>query len=340
VASQILPRLGEVQEYIYSPSGRISALWSWLTASGRLWRDATSQKLDTLYLVCSRSTLGFLRDLPALLLSRLGLKVIVHAHGSDIVSLLHERRISPFVRWTYYRCALVVPSAHLLPDLGKSQFTACHICENFYQGEHPGAVNLNKSSKLSVLWNSNIMGSKGAFDLFEAARRLEDRGVPVDLKVIGRVLGDDEYTQSSAQSQLSIAIADGTVNFLGALSAKEANSLVTKVDVVALPSRYRSELQPLALIEAMCAGRAIVAGNTPALRATLDNYPAEFVPVHSVDDIADALERLDNERRSGPEAFVAKRSAPAAIARERFSSARFDQTLVAILNSAHNRSMN
>lgn len=338
VAQHILPSMGIVHEYIFYPSGRPTALWSWLVCLGRLSRDAATRKLDTLYLVCSRSTFGFLRDLPALLMSRFGVRVVVHAHGSDIASLLQEERLSPLARWAYRRCALVVPSAHLLPALSATKLEECHVCENFYQGAQPKMTQANKGSRLSVLWNSNVMGSKGIFDLFEAVRRLEDRGLSVDLKAIGRVIGDDEFTQSKAQSHLSEAISDGTVDFLGALSAQEANALLSEADVVALPSRYRSELQPLALIEAMCAGRAIVASDTPALRATLESYPAEFVLERSIDDIVNALERLGQEWCAEPEMFIARRSAPAKQARERFSTARFDETLAAILKADRDRS--
>ena len=56
------------------------ALSVWFRAIARLATLAARGRLRTLYLVCSRSNAGFLRDLPAYLARRMGVRVIVHVH--------------------------------------------------------------------------------------------------------------------------------------------------------------------------------------------------------------------------------------------------------------------
>jgi glycosyltransferase involved in cell wall biosynthesis len=330
VTEKILPMLGGSRVYVFLPSGRPLSILSWIRTVARLWRDRALRRFDALYLVCSRSNAGFIRDLPALLLSQTGIRIIVHSHGSDIISLLNGRLISPLARRAYRHCELVVPSMHVISALTKTPLAALHLCENFSKTSQHQIERPARGPALSVLWNSNIMASKGAFDLFEAVHQLKRQGLSIDLKAIGRVLADDEFTQPIAEAALANVIEAGVIDFIGAVSADRAVQLLSNFDVVALPSRYSSELQPLALIEAMCNGCAIVAADTPALRATLGNYPADFVPVRSIQALAEALSRLDAEKTFDPIRFVSIRSGHAAVARKRFSRQRFDHTLTEI----------
>jgi glycosyltransferase involved in cell wall biosynthesis len=230
-----------------------------------------------------------------------------------------------------------VPSAHLIPALSGTRLAALHVCENFSRVASGKTAHLAHKQGLLILWNSNVMASKGVFDLFEAVRSLKRRGVTINLKVIGRVLADEELTKPKAEAFLAEAIADGTIDFLGAVSSEEATSLLSASDVVALPSRYTSELQPLALIEAMCAGCAIVAADTQALRATLGGYPAEIVAVRSIEDIVNSLDRLVANKAFDPKAFASNLSHSAVKAQKRFSVRRFDQTLANILEDTSDR---
>ena len=53
---------GRPREYIYSVGGA-GMVVTWLAASARLWVDLALRRISTLYVVCSRSDGGFLRDL-------------------------------------------------------------------------------------------------------------------------------------------------------------------------------------------------------------------------------------------------------------------------------------
>jgi glycosyltransferase involved in cell wall biosynthesis len=111
----------------------------------------------------------------------------------------------------------------------------------------------------------------------------------------------------------------------GAVDQSQSMRLLSSADVVCLPSTYASECQPLALIEAMCAARPLVVANTPALRATVKDYPCEMVDVVNPESVRACLQRI---ARSRPPAAL---SAAAVAARERFSAGRFDRQLALIL---------
>ncbi|PXW66156.1 glycosyl transferase family 1 [Loktanella sp. PT4BL] len=318
-------------EYIFSPGMRSQALWDWIKAWSTLWKDIYFGKVETLYLVCSRSNGGFLRDIPALLAARFGLRVIVHSHGSDIVSLLQDRRISRAARWLYRPCEMIVPSVHL-PSMVNGFVRSVVVCEGFYASAEDSADRPQTQHKeLRVMWNSNIMASKGFFDLVEAVKRLHERGIEIRLSSLGAPTADEEMGEHEVRRDLEILQDVAWFEHIGAVEHKDALSLLTEADVVALPSRYSSESQGLAIIEAMCAGKGILVSDIAALRATVGDYPAEFVPIRSVDAIATSLERIRAEKNADPSLFYERRTQAARNARKRYSVQRFERAIRGIL---------
>lgn len=334
VVERVFPALGSHMEYVYRPSGNLGAIGTWLTAFLRLWKSVAFGQVDLVYLVCSRSNAGFLRDVPALVTSRMGVRVVVHAHGSDIIDLLTARPISSLARWFYRNCELIVPSGHLVLPLQDVQTQCRYVCENFAINESPGdwTSGETRPASLRVLWNSNVMASKGVFDVMQAVRELNATGLAVTLDLLGSVIGDEEMDYVSARDRFATLFDSSSMVHHGVVSPACAANMVDDADVVALPSRYSSECQPLAIIQAMCRGCAIVASDVPALRATLMGYPAEFVRVEEVSALKDVFRQLLDERSADPASFFARRAPQAALARQRFSHCRFDKQMAKILS--------
>ena len=88
-----------------------------------------------IYLVCSRSNFGFFRDVPILVLSLIGAKIIVHVHGSDIIDLISKSPISHFSLFFYSRVVVVVPSEHLIHDLRRLGINRVYVIENLFINE-------------------------------------------------------------------------------------------------------------------------------------------------------------------------------------------------------------
>lgn len=338
VVSNVLPELGKVQEYVLPPGGRPKVLMLWVTTVLRLWLDAILGRISALYLVCSRSNGGFLRDSPALGLARLGLPILVHTHGSDLFDLLKNRRLSPMVRWLYKPCHLVVPSGHLREKLAPF-FASITVCENFFEGTDRRVARHTQNQcpsvdckSFKVLWNSNIMTSKGFFDVFAAAHDLHAAGLPIRLVAMGRPIADDEMALSDVERHLREARRSSALDFRGHVTHQEAIALLNEADVVVLPSRYSSELQPVSIIEAMCAGKALLLTDTPVFHSIVGSYPAVFVQPKNVEALKGELVNFLETQRADPKRFATARLADAQIAKVRFSSARFDAELKRILS--------
>lgn len=335
VTARVVRKLADFEwvEFVYRGSG-FQMLLTWGGAVAKLWWNVIRGRVRTLYLVCSRSTPGFLRDVPAYLVALVGVRIVVHSHGSDIVDLLNNRTFSPLARFFLGRCEVVVPSGHLTNAVEKATRGKVYLCENFAEPDLGQAIvpaARQEPTGFRVLWNSNIMASKGFFDVARAIQSLNQRGLDVTLVALGRPIGDREMPTYECTSQLNELLVESWLEYRGTVDRQSLMEILLQSDVVCLPSSYTSECQPLAIIEAMCAGRAIVVTDTPALRATVGDYPADFVPIGSPDAIATAIKSLKMRKKRDNKWLTKTYGRAAKVAAERFSAERFDEEMRGIL---------
>lgn len=338
VTARVVTKLADLEwvEFVYRGSG-FQMLLTWGGAALRLWWNIMRGRVRTLYLVCSRSTPGFLRDIPAYLAAFAGVRIVVHSHGSDIVDLLNSRTITPLARFFLGRCEVVVPSRHVTEAVASATRGKVYLCEYFVEpGTRQAIVQVagQDPTNFRVLWNSNIMASKGFFDVARAVQSLNQRGLNVTLLALGRPIGDREMLTSECASRLNELLVESWLEYRGPVDHQSSMEILLQSDVVCLPSRYVSECQPLAIIEAMCAGRAIIVDDTPALRATVGGYPADFVPTGSVDAIATAIEYLAMRKQTVNNWLTKTYRGAAKVAAKRFSAERFDGEMLGILGRA------
>lgn len=298
------------------------ALARWTLAITRLALAVLRGRIHTLYLVCSRSGPGFVRDVPAYLVRRAGVRVVVHVHGSDIVALVNR----PLARRLLQGCVLVLPSAHLVQPLASLGIDGCQVCENFV-GSEPAVPITPAAQPFTVLWNSNIMASKGFFAVADAVRELHERGIALRLVALGAPLGDEVLPRAVCVDRLSALANAPWLDWRGPQSHEKARRALLEADLVCLPSHYSSECQPLALLEAMCAARPVLIADTAALRATVGDYPCTVVDQVNAASVAAAIEQCI----AGPAVASAALQAAAASARARFSTRRFDQQMGRLL---------
>lgn len=333
VANTTLGDRDQVREIIYRPGSSVASMGSWALATCKALFFLAARRPEFIYVVVSRTLLGFLRDIPILSYSLLGGRVVVHCHGSDLEDLLNDRWYSPIARVLYARCEVIFPCKYLAQRL-EHIVAQAHVCENFLADAPqmlPAVGSVAHSEPLTVLWNSNVMASKGYLDVAEAVKRCADGGHAIRFVSFGAILGDTEMSARELASELSRYSQYNWFGYLGRVPHNMAVSHLQDCDVVALPSRYPSEMQPLAIIEAMCTGRHVVISDRPSLRATLGDYPASIVNPARVDDIVAILVELCRQKAEDPIGFANANLEPAELARDRYSVERFRERMSFIL---------
>lgn len=147
-------------------------------------------------------------------------------------------------------------------------------------------------TSLTITFASRLLAEKGLADFIAAAQILRDRGVAVSMQVVGQI---DEYNQPEQnRTLLESAVAEGTVIYLGAFS--DISQVLKETEIFCFPSYYGEGLARV-LLEASASGLPVVTTDHPGCReAIIEGTTGLLVPIHRPDKVADALERLVNDK--------------------------------------------
>ncbi|GEM80860.1 glycosyltransferase family 4 protein [Vibrio superstes] len=127
----------------------------------------------------------------------------------------------------------------------------------FYPTSKP-LDNLRTNKKLSVLFAARLLKDKGLDTLISAVKRLQDSDIVVELWVAG--LFDLSSRNAYSYEEVEQLSNEGTIKWLGSVNGDAMASVLNKVDVVALPTRYGEGI-PRILIEGGATGRIVIASN-------------------------------------------------------------------------------
>jgi len=268
------------------------------------------------YLLNSRTKAGFLRDFWVFLFARVfGARMVVHLHGADFDVFLKSlpRAWLRVVDWAYS----VVTRAIVLCEGMQEQFSrypsiAVTVVENCAPTHLLKCSRIAEVSEIRVLYLSNIMASKGVIELLAAVAGVRAKGVPISLSVAGSFLADCESSAEVVRRDFESRFDESYMVYHGAVGSEMKRSLLDWCNIVALPSRYPTEAQPLVLIEGMMSGRYILSSKHNHIPSMLKHeVNAELVSRVGVVEIEGALlkiwserEKSINNRCNGPRRFV------------------------------------
>jgi glycosyltransferase involved in cell wall biosynthesis len=222
-----------------------------------------------------------------------GSRVVIHVHAGAF-DVLHDR--SPWWLQRYTRAALARADAivavsddarrRLLQICGTPTFTL----RNCVDADRVRLIRPSPShAGAGVLFVGTVGPSKGALDLLEALARLRSEGLPLH----ARIAGYEERTGDlvRARERRDTLGLNGTCEILGTVDAVQKAQLLAEAEVFALPS-YAEGL-PMALLEAMAAGLAVVATPVGGIGEVVEDGVNGFlVPPGDVGALAAALRRL------------------------------------------------
>lgn len=221
-----------------------------------------------IYFLCSRSFVGGLRDIYLLLFFRMSsADVYNHLHGSDFGEYYSSRSIwlqkllKVLYRRVNYHAVLIEGMQEQLEAVAPSANIV--VVNNFFEDFTQPLEKLENKGRcsdgLSICFLSSICRSKGVFDVIDAFKIFEQGHPGAKLRIAGAPIDDEFGDAKSHHHKLSHAsVSNPNIEYLGELDKSEKYELLNKSDIFCLPSSFRSEAVPLAIIEAMAAGCVIV----------------------------------------------------------------------------------
>lgn len=237
-------------------------------------------RYDALYITTSRSFFGFFPDSFFILVFKLinGGLIVNHLHGADFISFRNQSGIVWLIDFIYSKIDISI----VLSDEMKEQYkfyknmkieVVPNFSEYFLSPKHLGRKKESFiSDGLNVLYLSNLIYSKGITFLLDAIKMVNDKGYKVNLLIAGQFFSD-EYMSASELNQYVISQISDSIQYLGVVH-EDKFSYLENADILCLPTFYKTEAQPLAIIEGLANANLVITTN--------HNYNRDFLPVDAV----------------------------------------------------------
>lgn len=219
-----------------------------------LWAFARARSVDVVHLQVASGASFYRKSLFVLAARLRGLPAILHVHGADFDEfyLRAPAPLRAYIRFVFGRCAKT-----LVLSASWRAFFQQHIAGRSIEVLHNG-VHTNRSvanapaGPNQFLFLGRLGARKGVYDLLSAVALLVKRGQAQGLHCL--LAGDGE------EAQVRAVIAEKQLEpyftVLGWVSDEAKPDLFARVACLVLPSYH--EGLPMALLEAMAAGKVIV----------------------------------------------------------------------------------
>ena len=263
-----------------------------IASFGLLFKNLLCNRYDLCYLAITCHGVGFLKDMPFVLLCKMfRRKVVIHQHNKG---MSHDVDCWPY-RWlmplTYRGTTVILLSWHLYPDIervvSRSQVMICPNGIPNIDGEAPSAARDNAVPH--ILFLSNLIVSKGVYVLLDALKILKDKGYNFVCDFVGgetKEINASIFAREVEKRQLNeIAI------YHGRKYGNDKEVFFNKADIFTQPTY--DDCFPLTLLEAMQHKLPIVSTEVGAVPDEIDDgITGMIAKSRDAVDLAEKLEQL------------------------------------------------
>jgi len=333
VTNLVLKNFKLSKKYFYQPGFSFSSIFGYFNVVSNLLKDTFfgNKKINIFYGVISRSWLGIVRDLPFYFFTNSN-SYIIHIHGAEI-NFFWKRN---FLKILFYllslkgKCLIIVPSKSIAKILKEdsSRFITLSIENPYIYGEDQISIEIPTKDNLCIFWNSNLLKEKGYLDFLYSLTDMSDKYLKkINVVVAGKIIGNKKFCDQVNKIHKKLQFKN--FKYVGSVTRSEMYYYLQKSTHILLPSYYKTECQPLSLIEGMCNGKQLVISDLPALLETVGEYPHVLVKKRDSGSIKNILEKICHESEKD---IVSKNISEKDIsyARERFNPKTFIRNLKAI----------
>ncbi len=268
-------------------------------------------RFETVYFTSSRSRLGFVKDIPLLVLGRWGKKRMVnHLHGANFKSFYdNSGLLKPLISYCYQK----VDTSVVLFDGMRNEFSdfpamKIRVIGNSYEKlfDMQDDTLMQQQFRVSpnipgVIYLSGLMKSKGILEFLDACTLVLQHRRDVTFTIAGLPCSDNFMGKKAIAKlffekygSLKKQFPDH-IQYLGEITGRAKVEMLYGSDIFVLPTWHPSEAFPISILEAMRAGNAIVTTKHNFLPSLVKPENGILVNTHSKDEIAEAIETLLRE---------------------------------------------
>lgn len=240
-----------------------------------LWFLITRPRISVVYLTMAQTPLGFFRDFLLIKLSSLfGKKIILHLHGGYFAQMYDQA--SPRLKNMIYSTLLQVDQVIVLGASLKKCFAFMgdgfasrirvvpNAIDTHLIPSAPLRRRLQADRPVRLLFLSNLMTEKGYDDVLQAIAQLSAKHLRIEGHFCGKFILDEnrfdsiETMQAAFYATLDNLNIRQCIHWHGLLSGQDKMRMLMDSDIFLLPTWYKMEGQPIAILEAMAYGLPVI----------------------------------------------------------------------------------
>lgn len=264
----------------------------------------------TIYLLIGQSTVSFLRDCYFIWTATLfGHRIVAHLKGGNYDDFYHEQ--PRFMQWLIMKTLNRVEKIIVLSELFKNHFNflpeakkkiaVIPNCLPFDLEKTAPHTYLSPGAPIRILYLSNMVETKGYWEVLKACRILKQRNVTFRCDFCGEFLAsnDDKLYDSASEARTAFIRAikewklEKEVRWQGSVRREKKTWQLHNAHCFVLPTKYINEGQPVSIIEALAFGKVIISTQYRAIPDILsDGYNGFIIKSDAPEQMADRIEWL------------------------------------------------
>lgn len=302
------------------------ALWSYVVLVAYLLRYWPK----VVYIPISQTTLGYFRDIPHILISKIfGRKVVCHLRGGNFRNWYDGAK--PLTRWIVRRVHRRIDGQIVLGHCLKNMFEGIIPSERIYVCPNGKDVNVadkpSPDGTIRILFLANMARTKGVLDAVEGFCLASKTEKNIELLLAGAWKEKDVKTEFEDLLKREPGLP---IRNLGVVSGDAKAQLLAQADVFLFPTYYPPEGHPWVLVEAMANSLPVISTCHAAIPETIvDQENGFLIEKKSPAAIAEKIVLLsrDGDLRQR----MSRRSRELYL--ERFTESRMVESMAKVFNS-------
>ena len=251
-------------------------------------------KANLVYIPICQETIGFLRDVPFIVLSKLfGKKVVLHLRGghfrefynssNKVMKYVIEKTLKRIDRMIVLGSSLKILFDGLIPEEKLSVVpNGLNIALDKVRYKNP------EKDHLMILFLSNLMETKGFKDVLYSIKKVAQCHNNVRYTFAGSWMKDKDELE--CEDYLKREKIKDYVEFRGTVTGRNKTRLLQDADIFAFPTYYPMEGHPWVIVEAMAAGLPIITTDQGCIKeSVIDGENGFIIPKREPDSIAEKI---------------------------------------------------
>ena len=246
-------------------------------------------KTDIVYITPGQTFFGVTKYTLFILLAFLLKKeLIIHVHGNYLGQQYKEltgvkKKIFYFL-FSKFTKGIVLSESLKLNLTPFIPLEKIHILYNFAEDYLLEKSNKEHPDTLKICYLSNLMEEKGITYLLESLNELEKRNISYTAKIAGNI---DKVLEKEILAKIKNL---KNTTYLGVVYKEEKRNLLEWSTIFVLPTFYKMEGQPIAILEALATGNVIITTNHAGIPDIIkDKINGSIIDKKSKEGVLDSI---------------------------------------------------